>query len=94
MEPAAPKMELHVTQERLERLKVGVWRKAQAGDLNAVFTFLAHFMVDERGRFLKSDAAFDILDEFEMGELQEAVGRIETEMREAAVPKAPGGTST
>jgi len=93
-EPAKPEMVLHVTQERLERLKVGIWRKAQKGDVDSIFAFLAHFMIDGRGVYMPLEAAYEVLDEFELGELEGAMERLKDQMEEAAVPKASGGTST
>ena len=84
----APDIKVVVTEERMRTLKVGVWRKAQRRDVDSIFSFLAHFMVNEQGRHMAPDDSFALLDELEMGEMEAAIDNIQTQMKDAAVPKA------
>jgi hypothetical protein len=88
-EPAQPEpaLRLSVTQERMNRLKVGTIRKSQTGDVGALFDYIAHFMVDDQGRHLNREAAFALLDEVEIGQLQTVGEQLNALAQESAAPK-------
>ena len=73
-EPA--RVRIHMTQERMEGLKVGIWRRAQNNDMDAMITLLARFVVDESGRWIPKDKAIEALDELTFSELAEAWGQL------------------
>jgi hypothetical protein len=78
---------LKVTQERMRGMKVGVLRKLESS-VSAQFAFIALFMVDDDGNYLDEAAAYEILDEVELGEIEEIAGQLKDSLEAVAVPKA------
>jgi hypothetical protein len=78
---------LKVTQERMRGMKVGVLRKLE-NSVSAQFAFIALFMVDADGNYMDEAAAYEILDEVELGEIEEIAGQLKDSLEAVAVPKA------
>lgn len=68
-------LRLHVTQERVERLKFGLMRKSQQGDLDAMARLLAWFAFDG-SRYMSEADVVDILDELERKQIHEMVNTL------------------
>lgn len=85
-------IKLRASQERLERLSIGVYRRANRGDIDAMVQMLAHFMIDERG-YMEQIAAEAELDALSFGELREAIDGLSATMQNTAAPKASGTPS-
>ena len=49
---------------------------------------IAHFMVTARGGWMGQAEALDVLDEYEMGDLIEAMASLNLAIQEQAAPKA------
>ena len=86
--PTAPEIKCVVTEERMQRLKSGHWRRAQKGEYDAQMHVIAHFMVTARGGWMGQAEALDVLDEYEMGDLIEAMASLNLAIQEQAAPKA------
>ena len=86
-------IKLRVSQERLERLKIGIFRRANRGDIDAMVSMLAHFMIGETG-YLPRDEAEAALDDLDFGELKESIDSLSTTMQDAAAPKATAPPSS
>ena len=84
-EPA--RVRIHMTQERMEGLKVGIWRRAQNNDMDAMITLLARFVVDESGRWIPKDKAIEALDELTFAELSKTIAQVGEMANEVAAPK-------
>jgi hypothetical protein len=80
-------LRFNVTEERMKGLKVGVLRKANAQDVGGLLDFVAHFAVDENGRYLDSDLAYELLDDLTLEQLEETTLKLNEAMEDAAVPK-------
>jgi hypothetical protein len=78
-------IKLLVTQERLQRTKIGIYRKLESS-LGAQFAFVARFMVGKDGTYLSEDDAYAVLDELELAEVEGIVKQLQAAMEEAAVP--------
>ena len=79
-----------VAEDRLRQLKVGIFRRAQQEDFDALMRMTAHFMTNGTGEYMPFDDALDILDELEIGELEETFGQMVTVAQDAAAPKKTG----
>ena len=87
-EPKAPDIQVLITEERMQRLKSGIWRRANAGDYDAQMRVISHFMVGERGVYVGHDKALGILDEMDMGEVGEAMTALNDKIQSVIAPKA------
>lgn len=81
---------LKVTEERIQGVKVGILRKIETST-TAQFAFLARFMTDEDGEYLDEEDAYEILDEIPLGDIAEIMTDLRAAMEEAAVPNGSGG---
>ena len=79
-------LKLNVTQERLEHLNIGVYRRAGKGEIDAMVQMLAHFCIGPSG-FLPQVEAEALLDAMSFAELKEAVEGLSGAMQDAAAPK-------
>jgi hypothetical protein len=80
---------LKVTEDRMKGLKIGVLRKIETSPASQ-FAFIAHFMTGESGDYLSTDAAYEILDELALSDIEEITGQLKEAMDEAAFPKKQG----
>lgn len=78
---------VHVTQERIENIKAGVIRRVMKQDYDALFAFVATFMVNADGSYMDKEAAFEILDELTLAQLAETSQEIIRAAQEQAAPK-------
>ena len=81
------------TEERLQGLSNRTLRNIRS-DPAAMYSYIAHFMVDEDNQYLDIDEALEILDERPFAEATEAGRAIEEAMRGAAAPKKSARKST
>jgi len=84
---------VHATPERLEGMSNRTLRLLQKSP-EAMYDYVAHFMVDDNGDYLDYDAAIDILDVLTLADMKEAGAAVEQAIREAAAPKSSGRKST
>lgn len=86
-EPAPVEILLHVSEERMQRIKVGVMRRgSREGDLEGKLDLIAHFLIRADGTYLDKKEADEFLDDLEFQELNDLAGELNTAMGEAAVP--------
>ena len=76
-----------VTPERIDRTKMGVFRRAEKGELAGIYDFAVRFMVGPNGAYLDKDAAYDILDELDKDQMTTLTERIVSLAQEIAAPK-------
>jgi hypothetical protein len=88
-EPETKKVRIRLTQERMEGVKVGVWRKAKNNDMDAMIEMLSSFVVGPTGLWLPHDEAVDYLDNLTFKQLGETVAQVGEMAEEIAAPKAP-----
>ena len=81
------RVQIHMTQERMEGVKVGLWRRAQNNDMDAMITLLARFVIDSSGRWMPKDKAIEALDELTFAELSETIAQMGELANEVAAPK-------
>jgi uncharacterized protein YutE (UPF0331/DUF86 family) len=84
---------IHATPERLEGMSNRTLRLLQKSP-EAMYDYVAHFMVDENGDYLDYEEAIDILDDLTLADMKEAGAAVEQAIREAAAPKSSGRKST
>lgn len=77
-----------VSPERIEEMEFGLILDVTSGEAGnmAAAQFLAHFAVDDSGAYLAPDAAMAAIRRLKVGQLNETVARLVSEMQEAAVP--------
>ena len=80
------RFKLHATQERLERMKWGVYRQAQTSP-QAQTDFIASFMIRPNGAEIPRDEAQEILDDMSMAEVAELFERLGDALQDTAAPK-------
>lgn len=72
----------------MKSLKVGPFRRAQRGDVDAMLSVLAHFMIGDDGQYMGGDAADALLDELTFEDLGAAFADLQGVMMESSAPKA------
>lgn len=77
---------LKVNAERLEELPFDVYRKSNT-DPMAQARMVAHFMVDEDGKYMEEAEAIDGLDALTLGEVRDTVAQLREMADEEAAPK-------
>lgn len=80
-------IKVHVTQQRMEGLSVGILRRVENGSPNAMVRYVAHFVVGENGHYLPEEEAVELLDELTVGELNAVAEQLNDAREEAAFPK-------
>ena len=88
-EPAAEvekTVRIHVTQERLEGIKWGAFRRAEE-DMAYMTKFLARFILGDNGRYLPLDEAVAVLDDMTLEEVKEISAKAFSLIKEVSVPK-------
>ncbi len=85
--PNITTLRIHVTPERMEGMKVGVWAKAEDSRKTIdTLQVLKRFVVGPTGHYLPDDDALELLNEATMGELNAALATLMELAQEAAVP--------
>ena len=87
-------IKLRPSQERLESMNVGMYRRATKGSEDEAINCVAYFMIGDDGRYMTSEAANELLDNLTMGELKTAFASLQDVMKESAAPKASETPST
>lgn len=83
----APAVNLLVTQERIEVLKVGVFKRGtREGDFEGKIDLIAHFVTGPKG-YLSFENAVESLDDITMGQLNEVAEELGRQMSEEVAPK-------
>ena len=83
-------IKLRSSQERLESLNSGVYRRATIGEYNSVCKALAHFMIAEDGRYLGEAAGLGVIDSMSIKEVKDTFVQLSAVIQDSAVPKATG----
>jgi len=83
---------VHATPERLEGMSNRTLRLLQKSP-EAMYDYVAHFMIDDNGDYLDKDDALQILDDLTLADMKEAGAAVEQAIREAAAPKLSGRKS-
>jgi hypothetical protein len=88
---------LRINQGRVRKMKLGVLRRVQkfqtdreAADLEDLYSYIGHYMVNGQGKYMNRKQYTDILDEFEVGQIErlsEIITNVESEMENSIVPK-------
>ena len=81
-------------EERIQGMRMGIFRKAQSMDIDAMARFVAHFMTDKNGAYLPEDVALELVDELTLEQLGDTMQALSDMIQEDAAPKAPGKQST
>lgn len=83
----APAVRLHVTQERIEALKVGTFKRGtREGDFDGKIDMIAHFVTGPAG-YLPFEDAVAALDDISMGQLNEVAEDLGNQMTDSVAPK-------
>jgi hypothetical protein len=92
-EPATIRFLFDGDQVSWQDLKIiGRIQQAQASPED-IQLLMAHFLVDEKGKYLPEDKAINALDRLKTKEIQEVTTRFLEAMSEASIPKANGNGS-
>ncbi len=80
-------LRIHVTPERMEGMKVGVWAKAEDSRKTIdTLQVLKRFVVGPTGHYMPDDEALELLNDATMGELNAALATLMELAQEVAVP--------
>ncbi len=86
-EPTVSTLRIHVTPERMEGMKVGIWAKAEDSRKTIdTLQVLKRFVVGPTGHYMPDDEALELLNDATMGELNAALASLMELAQEAAVP--------
>ena len=81
------KLNLNIDEDGVKKITRGMFRKANEGDIMAMFDIISVFVVDDNGLPIEGDELDKIMDEVSIGQAEQIFLSLSDRMQEAAAPK-------